>query len=329
MRVLRKELAGKTLLFCLALVPALLFAYLGQFSRLIWDDYDRLGKPIELGFWQAVQYFRDTWNGDYTNFLLFGLLAPLGALVPSIFPAVLIVIWIAGLTLLYLTVFAFLKIGRQRYFIAIALASLTVAAAINGLDSQHSFYWFTSTVEYTLPPALLLICLILAAKTAGLLHTHLRLAFAALVVAAIGFVIAGFSEMYLVFQLAFLGLLIVGLSIFRDLSKRRIYLVLTLAGFLGTLTSVPVQLNSPGLAFRSSLSHNFGYRVEPVRDLPALLNQTIGTMYRYTTDQAGFTGIGLLLAAGLFVTLTMYRQCPLIRCRSARSATPLRHCCLA
>ena len=310
MRVMRKELAVKYGLFCLALVPALLFAYLGHFSRLIWDDYDRLGKPIELGLWQALQYFRDTWNGDYTNFLLFGLLAPLGALVPSIFPVALIVIWIAGLVALYSMVLAFLIIRRQRYLIAIALASLTVAAAINGLDSQHSFYWFTSAVEYSLPPALLLICLMLAAKAAELLHTHLRLALAALVVAAIGFVIAGFSEMYLVFQLAFLGLLIVGLSLFRDLSKRRIYFVLTCAAFLGTLASVPVQLSSPGLAYRSSLSSNFRYRVEPIRDLPTLLNQTLDTTFRYTTDQAGFTGIGLLLAAGLFVTLTMYRAAP-------------------
>ena len=87
--------------------------------------------------------------------------------------------------------------------IAIALSSLTVAAAIYGLDSRQTFYWFTAAVEYTLPPALLLICLMLAAKTAGHLHTGLRLAFAATVAAAVGFIIAGFSEMYMVFQLAF------------------------------------------------------------------------------------------------------------------------------
>ena len=39
MRVMRKEAAVKYGLFCLALVPALLFAYLGHFSRLMWDDY--------------------------------------------------------------------------------------------------------------------------------------------------------------------------------------------------------------------------------------------------------------------------------------------------
>ena len=310
MRVMRKELAVKYGLFCLALVPALLFAYLGQFSRLMPDDYKYLGKPVEIGIWQALHYFRDTWHGDYTNFLLFGLLAPLGALVPSVFPSALIVIWIAGSALLYLQVFTFLEIRRQRYFIAIALASLTVAAAINGLDTQHSFYWLSATVEYTLPPALLLICLTLMVEAAGLLHTRLRLATAALVVAAIGFVIAGFSEMYLVFQLAFLGLLIVGLSLFRDLSKRRIYFVLTLAGFLGTLASVPVQLSSPGIAYRGSQDYNYGYRVEPIRDLSALLSQTLSTTFRYATVQASFTGIGLLLAAGLFVTLTMYRAAP-------------------
>ena len=176
MRVLRKEAAVKYLLFCLALVPALLFAYLGHFSRLMWDDYDRLGKPIELGFWQALIYFRDTWNGDYTNFLVLGLLAPLGVKAPSIFPSVIIAIWLASLVLLYRKILAFLEIKRHRYPIAIAVASLTVAVAINGLYSQQSFYWFTATVEYTLPPALLLICLMLAAKTAGLMRTRFRLA---------------------------------------------------------------------------------------------------------------------------------------------------------
>ena len=86
MRVLRKEAAGKYLLFCLALVPALLFAYLGQFSRLMPDDYKYLGKPVEIGIWQALHYFRGTWHGGYTNFLLYGLLAPRGVEVPSIFP---------------------------------------------------------------------------------------------------------------------------------------------------------------------------------------------------------------------------------------------------
>ena len=76
MRVLRKEAAGKYLLFCLALVPTLLFAYLGHFSRLMPDDYKYLGKPVEIGIWQALHYFRGTWHGGYTNFLLYGLLAP-------------------------------------------------------------------------------------------------------------------------------------------------------------------------------------------------------------------------------------------------------------
>ena len=321
MRVLRKELAGKYLLFCLALVPALLFANLGHFSRLMWDDYSRLGMPLELGFWQAMQYFRDTWNGDYTNFLVFGLFAPLGVRAPAIFPSVIIAIWLASLVLLYRKILAFLEIKRHRYPIAIAVASLTVAVAINGLYSQQSFYWFTATVEYSLPPALLLICLMLAAKTVGLLRTRFRLAIAAIVAAIGGFVIAGFSEMYLVFQLAFLGLLVVGICFFPDLSKRRIFLVLTCAGFLGTLASVPVQLSSPGVAIRSAVSHEL---IEPIRDMPTLLFRALDSTLLFTTNPAAFTGVGLLLAAGLFVTITMYRAAPAnsLQTRAVRDSTP-------
>ena len=320
MRVLRKEASGKYLLFCLALVPTLLFAYLGHFSRLMPDDYKYLGKPVEIGIWQALHYFRGTWHGGYTNFLLYGLLAPRGVEVPSIFPSAIVAIWLAGLALLCLNVLAFLEIKRHRYSIAIALASLMVAAAINGMYSQQSFYWFTATVVYTLPPALLLLCLTLMAKTVGLLRTRSRLAIAAIVAATAGFVIAGFSEMYLVFQLAFLGLLIVGLSLFRDLSKRRIYFVLACAGFLGTLASASVQLSSPGVAIRSAVSHDV---IEPFRDMPTLLFRALDSTLLFTTNPAAFTGVGLLLAAGLFVTITMYRAAPAnsLQTRAVRDAT--------
>ena len=307
---LRKLILSKWLLLFLAILPVALFAYLGHFSRLMWDDYSRLGMPLELGFWQAMQYFRDSWNGDYTNYLVFGLFAPLGVRAPAIFPLLLIVIWITGLALLNFRVFAYLEIRRQRTMIAIALASLTVAVAIYGLDHRDSFYWFTAAVEYSLPPAFLLIFLTLLADTAGWLRSRLGLALTAIVVAAISFGVAGFSEMYLVFQLVFLGLLIVSLSLFRDVSKRRIYFLLACAGFMGTLASVPVQLSSPGLAYRDSLYVETDYRIDLIRNLPTLLEQTIDITFQYTTDLASFTGVGMLLAAGLFVTLTMYKATP-------------------
>ena len=60
----------------LAFVPLLLFAYLGQFSRLVADDYAYLGKALESGIWESMLFWREQWVGDYSGLLFMGVLAP-------------------------------------------------------------------------------------------------------------------------------------------------------------------------------------------------------------------------------------------------------------
>ena len=105
------------------------------------------------------------------------------------------------------------------------------------------FFWFTATVEYTLPVLTLLLCLAFVVETVSRLRSNWQLAIAAIAVLALGFINAGFSEMYLVFQLAFLAMLVVCVCLFADGPKRSTYIVLAAAAFVGTLVSLPVQLS--------------------------------------------------------------------------------------
>ena len=190
-------------------------------------------------------FWRENWSGDYTNFLLHGLLAPLGVVVPSIFPLLIIAVGLLGFVWLNLKLLAFLRIMHHRYLIAVALASLILAAAINGFYSVEAFYWYSATLEYTFPALTLLLCIAIVVETASRLHSNPQLSAAAIAVSAIAFINAGFSEMYLVFQLVFLALLVVCVYKFADGPKHRTYLVLSCAGFFGTLVSLPVQLTAP------------------------------------------------------------------------------------
>ncbi len=73
------------LCLCLALLPTLLFAWLGAHSRPYADDYGYLSNSLEVGAWRPMLFWREHWQGDFTNPLVYSLLAPLGRLGPAVF----------------------------------------------------------------------------------------------------------------------------------------------------------------------------------------------------------------------------------------------------
>lgn len=293
-----------------SLVPLLLFAYLGQYSRLMADDYGHLGKALESGTWEALLFWREYWNGDYTNFLLYGLLAPLGATAPSVFPTCIILIGIFGFRWLGLKLLAFLEINRNRYLIALSLASLILTASINGFNTEQVFFWLSASLEYTWPVLTLLVGLAAVTELGSRISGNKQLSAAALAVCLGGFLNAGFSEMYMVFQLVFAAFMVVCAYTFVDGPKRRAYLILGCAAFVGTLVSLPVQLTAPGIILRSSLQESWGVIYEPVRDLPALLVRTWDETLKQLVHPRAFAGFMLLAAAGLSVTLKLYQPNP-------------------
>ena len=292
------------ILALLAFMPTLLYAYLGSFSRLYVDDYTRIGLPLDIGIWETMLYLREIWNGDYTNFLFQGLLAPLGSRVTSVFPLVLILVTLLGYSWLINTILAWMKCSAHRRLTSIAFASLVVAAVINGFSDLEAIFWYTAAVEYFLPPAFLLLGIAISVETTRRLRGSFQLMLAAAATAVISFFIAGFSELHLVFQLSLVALIAVYVFIFHRCSKRKSYQILALAACLGTFASLPVQLSSPGFAFRSSLPEDFGYLMNPVRDLPLLLSRTLNEVMKYLGNEDGFAGFMLIASAGLFVTLS-------------------------
>ena len=294
----------------LAFVPLLLFAYLGHFSRLVADDYGYLGKALESGIWEAMLFWREQWSGDYSNLVLYGILAKIGAIVPSYFLLVIIAVGLPGLAWLTNRVLTFLGFGRHRYKVAAAMAALTLAATFNGYFTTQTYLWFSATVENTLPAVSLVLGTALTAELADRLKNSLLLGISAIILVAFGFINAGFSEMFMVFQLIFLMLLVVCILVSTVGSQRRTYLVLASAGFLGSLASLPLQLSAPGVIYRSSLPDNFGRLMLPIRDLPLLVSRTLEEALQRAGHQPAFAGFILVLAAGMLAALTLYKPVP-------------------
>ena len=294
----------------LALVPLLLFAYLGLHSHLMLDDYLYFGLARDIGAWKAMEVWRAVWNGDYSNFLLVGLLAPLDTMAPPLFSLFICAAAFVGFGWLTNTVLACLGSRAHRRAASVVLASLTTAATINGFYHAQVYYWFSAAVEYSWSAVMLLLGIAMTAATAHRLQGRIQLLLAMFVAMLYAFINAGFSEMYLVFQLTAVALITVFVFIFQHGPKRNSYIVIAIAGLLGTVASLPVQLSSPGVTTRSSLSVVFGTPIFPVRDLPNLLDRALDAMLEYMRHEASFAGFMLVASAGLFITLSLGSRPP-------------------
>jgi len=294
----------------LALVPLLLFAYLGLHNRVMADDFVYLGLARDVGTWKAMEIWREVWNGDYSNFLLYGLLARLRTAAPPLFALFLCASTFVGFGWLTNLVLAYLGIRAHRRIASVVLAALTTAATINGFYHAQVFYYLTIAVEYTWPAVMLLLGIALAVEAARRLRGNVQNGLAAFAAALYALINAGFSEMYLVFQLTAVALIAVFVFVFQQGPKRNLYVILAIAGLLGTIASLPLQLTSPGVAYRTSLSYILGNPVIPVRDLPDLLDRTLHETLYYAGKQAGFAGFILVAFAALFVTLTVGKRSP-------------------
>ncbi len=281
-----------------ALALPILFAYLGQFSRLITDDYCEIARAREMGAWDFMIYMWNTWTGGYSYAFFVGMIEPLGVRSAAILPTVMIGLWLVGLSWLVLQCLAYLEIDRRRRTLSVTIAALTVAAAINAFYSPQSFYWETGIIRYTLPLALLAVYMALAFWTARRPERDALASFGIIAGGLLCFISAGFSEMYAVFQAAFLALCLLMAFALVPESARRSYALVFGVGWLATLCGLGIQLIAPGVAVRMD-----GSEYNAIRSISGLAAETWHQAVDYMNRPPVVLGFVMLMAVGLLVML--------------------------
>lgn len=288
----------------LAVVPLLLFATMALYNRLYIDDYLYFGMARDIGIWKLLLVWREFWNGGYTNFLLYGLLAPLGATASALSSLFVAAIAFAGFGWLINSLLDYLAIQAHRRAIVVALAAISAAAAINGLYHAQVFYWLTGAVVYHWPAALLLLGIAAAAAMGRRLQSRRQLILAAMAVAVCAFINGGFSEMVVGFQLSALALITGFVFIRQNGPRRRAWRILAPAACLGTVLSLLLQVSSPGFATRSAQTAYFGLAIFPARELPDLIERTLDGALYYIGQPDSFGSFMLIVFAGLFLSMS-------------------------
>lgn len=293
-------------LAALALMPAALYAYLGQFSRLIADDYCYMASSKSGGAFGITLHFFNHWSGSYADLIFKDIIAPLDVLAPRVLPAVIIALWLVGSYGLVLQVLAHLKIDHWRRTLAITLAALIVTASVHALHSTQSIYFYAGSVRHTLPTALLMIYLALAYWTMRRAGER-RFYWGIIAGGLLCFISAGGSEVFVTFQTVFLALCLLMNRAFLRNGVRRAGMLVFGVGWLTTLAGLAIQLISPGAAVRSArLYARFG--VGPLDwDMASLASKTLNWTVDYIGYPQIFLGFILLMAVGLLVMLTQYK----------------------
>ena len=305
------------LIVSLALVPLILFAYLGQSFRILSDDDCTITLSRERGAWDLLLYFYDTAGGRYADFLLWGMVAPLDTHLPRIASAVIVVLWLIGWYWLVAQGLAFLKIGGSRRTLALAISALAVAAAINGFYTFESFFWYGAVSSHTVPIVLFTVCMALTVWMARRLRKNIPSLLGVIAGAVICFLVAGFSEAYVVFQLIFLAFCLLMSFALLGSSVRYRYVLVFGVGWLATLASLLVQLNAPGIAAR--LAREADKFAPPDRSLSVVAAKTLNLSFERIKDPEVFAGFIMLMAVGLLVALVKYKPPPL-----PKSSKPLK-----
>ena len=308
------------LIALLALVPPILYAYLGSFSRMIHDDdYGIMLIGQEKGAWEGMLYWYNTWTGSYTVRFLRSAIAPLDVLATSLMPPLIVLLWLVGTYWLVCQGLACLGISHSRRPLAISISALSVAAAIHAFYSPQSFYWYAASTAYGLPIAFFTIHMALSVWMAQRLRKNMRSLLGLIALGMIGFLVAGFSEMYLVFQLTLFTFCLLASFVFLEPSVRSRYVSVVGAAWLGTLVSLFVQLSSPGGARRAEVIVN--QSGPPDRSVERLLFGTLKEALGLTGHQAVFVGFIMLMGVGVLVMLIAYQPQLSATASKAKSGT--------
>ena len=300
MMMLVPELVLRRFFIILCFVPALLFAWLGQFSRLEADDFCSIALGQQMGAWDYMVYLLNTWSGSYASLFFKGMMAPLDTLLPRITPALIVVLWLIGLSWLIYEGLICLGIGSSRRTAA-AAAALGIAAVINAFPTPQSFYWYTASIQYTLPLALLTSYMALVFWTAR--QPKLPL-WTTVTGGALCFISAGSAEIFVGFQMVFLTLCLLACVPFLPASVRRPYVLVFGAGWLTTLLGLLIQVLSPGVAVRAAFTQTHS---QLNRSLPAAISKTLEQVFSYTVHPQVLAGFLMLMGVGLLVMLLNYQ----------------------
>lgn len=247
---MQKQRTTLYLLLLLAGMGLASYAYLGNFTRMLADDFCSLYFSERLGLMRSIWYWYLNWSGRYTAFamdwlILKSLLGPynLHYIVP-----VSLLAWLAcGAAAIYL---ALRKMGELAFLRSLALAGIFLVTVLNlSPNVPQSLFWWNGMRSYALP--LVVLSAYMPIYQFALANHKVRLIWKCGLFFLLFLLSGGMGETVAVAQLVFI-LFLICLHIFKFLEHTGHELPILYSSLTGAVCSIIVVILAPGNAIRQT-----------------------------------------------------------------------------
>lgn len=272
------------------------YMYIGLFTRYLSDDYclliDLQSGNLLTASWEKYLFS----SNRFSNLFVLGFWELLGSNNIAYIPALLIILWVAGLFLLFNELNQLYDL-KLKFPVILLLAELLVIFTFYTTPSLfQSVYWRSGQVTYFTP---LVFFALLAAWLTRIIRLNRFTYMHVVPFIFISFFIGGLSETIGAFYIAALLLAITGVFFFDKSPRRKSALTLLTATLIGALAAILAMLFSPANALRISadspppgfielISRSLGYAgafiISSLRTLPtpSFFTALISILLSYT-----------------------------------------------
>ncbi len=273
------------------LLPLVIYAFNGQYTRLLADDYCFVARVRDDGLWGSLVWYHYNWQATFATSLIQGIVGSLGVGAARVLPALLLGgLWAALVWLLH-EVCLWLRLRRPA-FVALLLGSASTYSVLDALPNLiQGLYWTSGAASYVTPTIFITLFLALLLRVARL-HAPGSTDWRGFIagVLLMGFT-AGFGANIATLQIGLFGLL--GLLVwFFAPAQRRVVLPLLASALLATALVLLFQTFAPGTAVRMA-------RQPEALPLAQVLTDTL--VYSFSFIAAGIGLFGLAASIGVFL----------------------------
>ena len=260
------------LLLVFSLFPLAVWACLGFFVRYLADDYSTSYQLARSGFWQAQAFWYQSWSGRYSFTFLVSLVELLGVKIVPWLPFVALSAWYLSLFWALKQVFKALSIPVEKKWIGILAAVIIFGVVKSTRNYTEVVFWQTGILTYQISNILFALLLGLFLKRFFAAWNKPALALWEYFFAFfIAFIAGGFSETWIVVQLALLTVAILSFALFYKGQNRNDILKILLTAYIASWCSFILIVKAPG-----NLGRTAHFSVITLQSIAAALVASIG-----------------------------------------------------
>ncbi len=266
------------LFLALGIAPLLVWACMGFSVRYLADDYSTSVALLEKGFWPVQTFWYQSWSGRYSFTFIVSLVELAGISIVPWLPMLALTAWFWSLFWVLKQIFTALAISIEKKWLAI-LATAMIFGTVKSLPAYTEvIFWQTGILTYQISNILFCITLALFLKRFfSQPETHRVALWEYCSAFLIALVLGGFSETWVVIQVALLTLTLLYFAFFYKGHNRSDILRILSTAYVASWLAFMIIVKSPGNLGRTSrmagisLESIFGALIASIKDAPIFL----------------------------------------------------------